>query len=580
LAIVLATLPLAWTPARADPPRKAKPQSLERWREARFGMFIHWGPVSLKGTEISWSRANSNPQCPNSGPIPVAVYDNLYKQFNPTKFNAKEWVAVAKAAGMKYMVLTAKHCDGFLLWDSKVDAYNIVHTPFKRDVCAELAKAAHEAGMGIGWYYSPMDWRDPDCRGAKNAEFVKRMQAEIAELLTSYGKIDLLWFDYDGRSAPWDQERTYAMVRRLQPEIIIDNRLDLGGGQDAGNPQSIGPWADYCTPEQFIGGFDREHPWESCMTISRRGQWAWGGHDDGVKTFAECMNMLIRCAGGDGNMLLNVGPTPGGEIAAEQAGRLKEMGAWLAKYGESIYGTRGGPFKPGRFGVSTHKGRTIYLHVQRWPEEALILPALPAKVVRGVALTGGAVTVKQTADALEVALPAGDPHPEIPGTRRVPGRAIDTVIALELDRPASYIPPLAAGLSSRSLATGKKATASNVYQGLAQFGPDKALDGDSETRWATDSGTKSAWLEVDLGKPVRIGRAAIEQAYPELQRVRKFAIEYWQDGQWKPCYRGENLGATLDAAFPPITAQRVRLNITEATDGPTIWEFELFPPKK
>ena len=124
-------------------------------------MFIHWGPVSLKETEISWSRANSNSKCPNNGQIPVAVYNSLYKEFNPTKFNAKQWVAVAKAAGMKYMVLTAKHCDGFLLWNSNVDDYNIMHTPFKRDVCAELAEAAHKAGMRIGWYYSPMDWRDP-----------------------------------------------------------------------------------------------------------------------------------------------------------------------------------------------------------------------------------------------------------------------------------------------------------------------------------------------------------------------------------------------------------------------------------
>ena len=133
---------------------------------------------------------------------------------------------------------------------------------------------------------------------------------------------------------------------------------------------------------------------------------------------------------------------------------------------------------------------------------------------------------------------------------------------------------------SRSLATGKKATASNVFQGDAQYGADQAFDDNSETRWATDAGTKSAWLEVDLGKLVAVGRAVIAQAYPELKRVRTFAIEYWQDGEWKSCYRGVNLGATHEAAFEPVTAQRVRLNITEATDGPTIWEFQLFPPKQ
>jgi alpha-L-fucosidase len=563
--LLLAFVPLA--AAKAESPQKAKPESLQRWREARLGMFIHWGPVSLKETEISWSRANSNPQCPNNGPIPVAVYDNLYKEFKPTKFNAQEWVAIAQAAGMKYMVLTAKHCDGFLLWDSKVDDYNIMHTPFQRDVCAELAKAAHEAGMGIGWYFSPMDWRDPDCRNEKNAAFVKRMQGELEELLTNYGQIDLLWFDTDGKSAPWDQEHTYALVRKLQPSIVIDNRLDMGS-LAAYHAQAIGPWADYYTPEQQIGSFDNQHPWESCMTISRRNQWSWGGPQDGVKTRAECLNMLIRCAGGDGNMLLNVGPMPTGGIAPEQVNRLQKMGAWLAKYGESIYGTRGGPFKPSRLGVSTHKGHTIYLHIQRWPGESLMLPAIPAKIVRSLALTGGTATIKQTDEAIEIALPAGD------------RQEIDTVIALELDRPASEIAPLATLAGSQSLATGKKATASNVFQGNAQYGPDKAFDDNSETRWATDSGTKSAWLEVDLGQPVTIGRAVIEQAFPDLQRVRKFAIEYWQDGQWQPCYRGENLGASLAVTFDPVTAQRVRLNITKATDGPTIWEFELYPPNK
>ena len=558
---------LAWTATAANVvPQKASPAALQAWRDMRYGMFIHWGPVSLTEKEISWSRANSNPQCPNHGPTPVAVYDHLYEQFNPTNFNAAEWVKTAQAAGMKYMVLTAKHCDGFLLWDSKVDDYNIMHTPFKRDVCAELAKAAHDAGMKIGWYYSPMDWRDPDCRTAKNAEFVKRMQAELTELLSNYGKIDVLWFDCDGRSAPWDQTNTYALVRRLQPNILIDERLDLGeqGGWNGG---LIGPWADFHTPEQKIGGFD-QRPWESCMTISHSGIWSWGGSHDGVKPFAQCLNMLIRCAGGDGNMLLDVGPKPTGDIAPEQVAILQEMGAWLAKYGTSIYGTRGGPFKPGKFGVSTHQGNTIYLHVQHWPGETLTLPALPAKIVSSRALAGGRVTVKQTADATAISLPVSD------------RQELDTIIALELDRSAGDIDPLdVPNPSSHSLATGKTATASNVFLNDATYAAAKAFDDDNETRWATDNGTTNAWLAVDLGKPETVSRAQIEQAYPELKRVKKFALEYWQNGTWLVAYQGENLGATLDATFPPVTAQRLRLNITEATGGPTIFEFKLFPPK-
>ncbi len=442
MLILLLSLPAL--AANAEPPQNAQPESLQAWRDARFGMFISWGPVSLTEKELSWSRANSNPQCPNNGPTPVAVYDNLYKKFNPVKFDAKQWVSIAQAAGMKYMVLTVKHCDGFLLWDSKVDDYNIMHTPFKRDVAAELAKAAHEAGMKIGWYFSPMDWRDPDCRNAKHAEFVKRMQAELTELLSNYGKIDVLWFDTDGRSSAWDQERTFSLVRQLQPQIVINNRLDPRAALDAGNPWSLRPPADFYTPEQKVGGFDRQYPWESCITTSLSGLWSWGGHKDGVKSFEQCMDMLIRCAGGDGNMLLNVGPMPDGQIAPEQAGRIKEMGDWLAKYGESIYATRGGPFKPDTYGVSTHKGNTIYLHIRQWPAETLTLPSIPAKILSSKVLAGGRVTVKQTADAIEIFLAASD------------RQKLDTVIALELDGRAANIEPVNARVQSHSPATGKK----------------------------------------------------------------------------------------------------------------------------
>jgi alpha-L-fucosidase len=560
LAAVIAAEPQPTAPA-ATP--RAYPDRIQWWTEGRFGMFIHWGPVSLKGTEISWSRANTNPNCPNKGAIPADVYDNLYKDFNPTKFDAAQWVGIAKAAGMKYMVLTAKHCDGFLLWHSRVSDYNIAATPFKRDICAELANAARAQGIRIGWYFSPMDWRDPDFRTERNAAFLGRMQGELRELLSNYGPIDLLWFDYDGREALYDQAQTYALVKALQPKTIINNRLDLSTGNS--NRQILSPNAEYYTPEQTIGSYDDQRPWESCMTTSRRGQWAWGGAQDGAKSLETCLGFLIRCAGGDGNMLLNVGPTPAGEIAPEQANLLKEMGAWLAKYGESIYGTRGGPFKPGDYGVSTRKGNIIYLHILEWPEGALMLPAIPAKIVSSRVLGGGKAEVRQTAAGLEVSVAQSD--------RQSP----DTIVALELDSPAldlaaSEVP------GAVSLTTKAKATASNVYHKQRQFGPDKAVDGDSDTRWATDSGTKSAWLEVDLGKPATFNRAVIKQAFPELKRVRKFAIEYWQDEQWKVCYRGENLGAKFSATFEPVTARRVRLNITEATDGPTIWEFQLFAP--
>jgi alpha-L-fucosidase len=393
------------------------------WREARFGLFIHWGPVSLKGTEISWSRANSNPLCPNKGEIPVEVYDNLYKSFNPVLFDAPRWAAMAKTAGTRYVVLTAKHCDGFCLWPTASSDHNIGNSPFRRDVCGELAAAVRKAGLRIGWYYSPMDWRDPDCRTANNAAYVKRMQGQIRELVTRYGRIDLLWFDWDGGTIPWDQETTYSLVREAQSEIVINNRLDCSfGGLSA--DRDIGPHADYLTPEQVIGAYDDQHPWETCMTLGT--QWSWKP-DDRIKSVDEVIRILARCAGGDGNLLLNVGPMPDGRIEARQVDVLNGVGAWMVQHGESIYGTRGGPFKPGRYGASTRREDRIYLHVFGWEGPSLKLPAIPAIVVGSRVLGGGRVSVRQTGNGLEISVPEGDRHP------------VDTVVVLELDGPAAKI---------------------------------------------------------------------------------------------------------------------------------------------
>jgi alpha-L-fucosidase len=556
-----ATVPAATEPPRAPAPPRPYPAHLAWWGEGRFGIFVHWGPVSLKGTEISWSRANTNPQCPNRGAIPAEVYDNLYREFNPTNFNAQEWIDVAQAAGARYLVLTAKHCDGFLLWHSKTDPYTIAASPFQRDVCAELAAAAHARGFRLGWYFSPMDWRDPDFRTERQPAFVRRMQGELRELLANYGRIDLLWFDWDGHEPLYDPATTYPLVRSLQPGIVINNRLDLGPGNS--DRQILSTNANYYTPEQSVGAYDDQRPWESCMTLSARNQWAWGGTNDGVKPFAACLDMLLGCAGGDGNLLLNVGPMPTGEIPPDQAARLRELGTWLGRYGESIYGTRGGPYRPAEYGSSTRRGSTVYLHMREWDGDAVRFPPLPVKIRRARALTGGVATARQTDTALEVAVADADRS------------LLDTVVALELDGAALEIPAIEVP-GPVSLAARARATASNVYQNQAEYAADKAIDGRADTRWATDAGVKSAWLELDLGRSTTFSRIVLKQAYPELDRVRRFALEAWAGGQWKAFHRGERLGAKLNLRFPPVTAERVRLTVSESTDGPTFWEFQLF----
>ncbi len=521
-------------------------------------MFVHWGPVSLTGLEISWSRANSNPKCPNRGSTPVEVYDQLYRQFNPTNFNAAGWAETARAAGMKYLVLTAKHCDGFLLWPSKVDPYTIAQTPFRRDICREVADATRAAGLKLGWYFSPMDWRDPDFRTDRNAAFVARMQGEVGELLANYGRVDLLWFDWDSCEPLYDQATTYSIVRRLQPEIIINNRLDLGAKNN--DNQILSANADYYTPEQRIGRYDDQLPWETCMTLGT--QWSWKPND-AIKSLREVVGILARTVGGDGNLLLNVGPMPDGRIEPRQVDVLRQVGSWIRTNGESIYGTRGGPFKPSPFLASTRKGNAVYVLLLRTSEETLALPPLSRKILRSEWLHGGEVPVTQT-DA-GITLTVG----------RLSAEAIAPVVRLTLDGPADGIPSLDVPRPG-IIQPGMKATASNVFQNDAAYRADRAIDGDDDTRWATDAGTKSAWLEVDLGKPMAFARVEADEAYPN--RVQSFELLYRDGTEWKVAHRGTTLGTHYSARFKPVTAQHVRLHILNATDGPTIHEFQLYAP--
>ena len=553
VVLTLCFLAPCWGPASAAEEEKdylyADPADMQWWREARFGLFIHWGPVSLKGTEIGWSRGGERRGSTGTGSIPVEVYDNLYKEFNPVEFDAREWVAIAKAAGMKYMVFTSKHHDGFSMFDSKLTDYKITNSPFERDVVAELAAACHEGGLRFGFYYSPPDWHHPDYRTDTHDRYIEFLHGQFRELCTNYGQIDIVWFDgLGGKREDWDSENLFKMIRELRPHTIINNRAGLPG--------------DFDTPEQQVGRFQTDRAWESCITICR--QWAWKP-DDTMKSLKECIDTLVRCAGGDGNLLFNVGPMPTGAIEPRQVDRLKEMGAWLDRYGEAIYGTHGGPFRPGPLGASTYSGNTVYLHVLAWPDEPLELPAIEAKVVASSLLTneGQGIRVDQTDEHIQI---------DVPQKLRDP---LDTIIVLGLDRPASTLTPQRFASGPVGLSTTAKA--SNVFQGMAQYGPDKAVDDSPDTRWATDAGVHEAWLEFDLGKETTIGRAFISEAF---SRTRAFELQRKNGEEWETFAKGTTIGDALTLDFEPVETRHVRFSILNATDGPTFWEFQLFPPKK
>jgi len=521
---------------QSTPPNAAK---LKWWRSARFGMFIHWGPVSLTGNEISWSRGVQTP---------IKVYDNLYKRFDPVEFNPNQWVSIAKAAGMKYIVLTTKHHDGFCLWDTKQTDYNIMHSPYHKDIVRMLSDACKRQHIPFGAYYSVCDWHNPDflytspggsvMNPHPNMDaYTEYMKKQLKELITSYGPLLLVWFDNpEGFTAERGRD-VVDYVRSLQPDIIVNNRCATPG--------------DYDTPEQRIGGFQMDRPWETCMTLCQ--QWSWKPGDK-MKSLRECIGILARCAGGDGNLLLNVGPEPSGEIEPRQVERLKEIGAWLKRNGASIYNTRGGPYMPCSDYACTRRGDDIFLHILDWKGDMLSLPPLPAKIMHASLLEGGEVRITQNAEGVSISVPERYRDPN------------DTVVRLRLDRDAMSVSPIPPPMNSVI------ATASNVFQNDPNYGPEMAFDGDMSTRWATDSGVKHAWLELDLRKEKTVRSVEIHEAYPG--RVRKFEIQYRNGDQWVTILKGDGIGANYRKDFPAVTARYFRLNILDATDGPTIWEMD------
>ncbi len=510
------------------------------WKDAKFGLFVHWGPVSLRGEEISWSRAGERPGIPGllPGTIPVEEYDNLYREFNPVKFDAAEWVKIAKAAGMSYIILTTKHHDGFCMFDTQLTDYKITNSPYKKDIVAELARACHEGGVRLGLYYSLPDWKHPDYRAEHHQRYIDYLHGQLRELCSNYGQVDIIWFDGGGQGGAktWDAPRLLQTIRELQPHVLINNR--------SGMP------ADYETPEQVIGRFETEHPWESCITLGQ--QWSWKPNDD-IKTAGECIKLLVLCVGGGGNMLLNTGPMPNGEIEPRQVERLKEIGAWLEQYGESIYGTRGGPYHPSYWGACTHKDNKIYLQILNGWEDSLVLAPLGDTVVSSRLLTGGEANVQQTDKGLTIRIDS-----------QYAARPV-SIVELTLNRPASGLASIPAGVG---IPAGATAQASNIRRNEANYAPHRAVDDDPLSRWAADDGVTSAWFEFQLPETITFDAILMDEAFGS--RIQEFELQYKDAGTWKTFYRGTTVGRNWAAKFDPVTASEFRLDILKATDGPTL----------
>ncbi|VXD14415.1 alpha-L-fucosidase [Marinoscillum sp. 108] len=395
------------------------------WRDAKFGMFIHWGAYAVPGGERNGEVCKGGAEwIMDKLDYTIEDYENqVVANFNPTQFDAKKWVGMAKDAGMKYIVITSKHHDGFCLWDSEVTDYDIMDSsPFKRDIIKELSVACKEAGIKFCFYHSIVDWHHPQAQaplypnynaGQKdqsvfNPEFPKYyenyLKPQVKELLTNYGDVGVVWFDGD-----WIPDYTtemgkemYNMILEMQPRTIVNNRVDKGRNGMEGMDKEGNFAGDFGTPEQEIPATGIDEDWESCMTMN--GSWGYKPSDTNWKSSEDLIQKLVDIVSKGGNFLLNIGPDPQGLFPPESVERLSDMGDWIDVNGEALYGASASPYDRPEWGRYTAKDGVIYAHVFDWPEDGVLKINSEIKVKKASLLADN--TQVLSFDESGIALPA------------------------------------------------------------------------------------------------------------------------------------------------------------------------------
>ncbi len=382
----------------------------EEFQDNKFGIFLHWGIYSMTA-QGEWYMHNRN--------INWEEYAKLASGFYPSKFNAAEWVSAIKASGAKYITITSRHHDGFSMFHTKQSDYNIVDaTPFKRDIIKELAEECKKQGIKLHFYYSHLDWRRDDypvnnsgrgtgrSKGKENwKSYYQFMNNQLTELLTNYGPIGAIWFDgvWDNTNFDWQLEEQYALIHRMQPSCLIGNN----------HHRTPTPGEDFQMFERDLPGENKSGyssgqevsalPLETCETMN--GMWGYKIEDQNYKSTKTLIQLLVRAAGKNANLLMNIGPQPNGELPAVAVQRMKEMGEWMQQYGETIYGTRKGDVEPHAWGVSTRKGNRLFIHVLDLKDSSLFIP-LQAKVKKALQFVDQSpLTFKQDKEGVLVKLP-------------------------------------------------------------------------------------------------------------------------------------------------------------------------------
>lgn len=535
----------------------AKPEDIKTWRDRRFGMFIHFGITSRAKQDLSGSIAQRYaPDAPGimaNGEKRTEEWTTWPADMKLEKFNAREWVEIAKRAGFKYIVVTTKHHEGFHMWDTAFSDFKITNTPFGRDYLKELTDACHEAGMPIGFYFAQREWYHPDYQpvdltkvktnglhwtlnpgetsplGPRHAKYLEYLKNVVSELCTKYGKIDIWWWDavtFGGMFTKemWDSENMTRMIRELQPGIVINNRASLPG--------------DFDTPECHLGDYQDWRPWETCMPISTG--WCYTG--DPARPLDDLLRLLSGAACGDGNLLASWGPHWDGAFDDGQKQRLFEMGDWLKQNGAAIYGTRGGPWKPTSWGGSTRHGDMAYLHLFTRPTSDLVLPSIPGRqvVTANLLASGESVPFKQDGTRLVLSIPGTDP---IKGSLIVALKMNDTLDGL----PSISVDDMACSFGADSATYGAivsrnaKVKTSSTSDYMPADGGASLVAENQPNAFAFHTGEEAApWVEIDLGKPMNVTGLFIRNADSTPERMASLTASVSLDGkEWAEVWKAD-----------------------------------------
>ncbi|WP_310558921.1 alpha-L-fucosidase [Flavobacterium sp.] len=537
-----------FTKADWDSSNYASAEAMKEWQDRRYGMFITFGITAKSNKDLSWVSIPNRyaPDAPSimaNGQQRTEEWTTWGNDMKLEKYDAKEWVAIAKRAGFKYIVVITKHHEGFHMWDTAFSDFKITNTPFGRDYLKELVDACHDANMPIGFYFAQREWYHPDYQpldlnkakmngvhwtlnpgetstlGPRHPQYLAYMKNAIRELCTKYGKIDMWWWDavsWEGMFTKemWDAENATRMIRELQPGIVINNRASLPG--------------DYDTPEGHLGAFQDWRPWESCIPIAD----AWSYTGKPAHSFEHLLHLLAGAACGNGNLLSSWGPHWDGAFDEGQKQSLFEIGDWLSLNGESIYGTRGGPWKPVSWGGSTHKGNKAYIHLFNRPTGPLVLPAIPNRKVRAAKLlvSGEAVVFKEKANLLSLT---------IPGDQTIKG---DLVVELTMNESLDGLPSLSVeDLGSTfaiDTATYGAIISRNATVQLSSTSPEMPADGGNsllaanQTKpFAIKTNREAApFVVIDLGKSKKVTGVFVKNADASGNKMATLTISVSVNG--------------------------------------------------